>query len=71
MLLGGDSEEITTTLGSMSREVDKLESDIMTLLIHMKGAVSISDAYNMSVKQIELAIKSINDYYKSQTDSNK
>lgn len=68
MLLKGDGEEITDSLRSMNQEVDKIESDIMTLLIHMKGAIAIGDAYNMSVKQMEIAVKAVNAYYEAHKD---
>lgn len=68
MLLNGDSDQITDSLRSMNKDIDKIESDIMNILLHMKGAITIGDAYNMSIKQMELAVKAINDYYKAQKD---
>jgi hypothetical protein len=69
MLLGGDSEQITTALGSMTKQRQNIEEEIATIVFYMQGGLNYMDAYSLSIEQLEGMSKVINNHYEQQNNA--
>lgn len=69
MLLRGDTIEITQSLKSMEQERKSLEKDIGTVVFHMNGGLDFTNAYNLSLDQINLLTDIIKRHYEQQKEA--
>jgi len=53
----------------MKREYSTLEREIASVVYYMNGGVNLSDAYNLSIEQLELLADVISKHYEKQNDA--
>lgn len=69
MLLTASPEVIMETLGSMKQDYNRIEREIASIVYYMNGGLPFSDAYNLSMEQLETLADVIAKHYEKQAQS--
>lgn len=69
MLLEGDPEKIQSTLGSMTKQRQNIETEIATIVFYMQGGLNYTDAFGLTIDQLESMSSIINEHYERQNNA--
>ena len=69
MLLRASPNEIVEMMRGMKNEYNAIEREIASVVYYMNGGLPLSDAYNLSMEQLEILADVISKHYEKQNDA--